>query len=147
MAQEESKYYIVEASALPDIFHKVIQVQRLLELGEEVTAHSATKSVGISRSAYYKYKDLIRPFHDMLTGRIVTLQLLIHDQPGILSQVLAVFGEKGVNILSINQNFPTAHTAVVTISAEASRLSLSLDDFLLAVNQVEGVMKCNLLAG
>lgn len=147
LSEEQTNYFIVEASALPEVFHKVIQVQRLLELGEEPTAHSATKTVGISRSAYYKYKDLIRPFNDMLHGRIVTIQLLMHDQPGILSKVLAVFGDKGANILTINQNIPSAHTAVVTITAETSGLSLSPESFMAALSQVSGVIKSDLLAG
>ena len=46
-------------------------------------AHAAARAVGISRSAFYKYKDSVRPFNDMLHGRIVTFQILLKDEPGI----------------------------------------------------------------
>lgn len=143
----DTKYFIVEASALPETFHKVLEVKRLMELEKEYTIHSATQKVGISRSAFYKYKDLIRPFHDMQHGGIVTIQLLMQDQPGILSQVLAVFAQSKVNILTINQNIPTEHCAVVTISAESPPTPLSMDDFLKKLLQLTGVIKCQLLAG
>ena len=81
-------YFIVESSALPEIFLKVAEAKRLLETGEVDTVHLATRRVGISRSAFYKYKDAVRPFNDMLHGRIVTFQFLLKDEPGVLSAVL-----------------------------------------------------------
>ena len=47
-------YFIVESSALPEIFLKVAEAKRLLETGEVDTVHLATRRVGISRSAFYK---------------------------------------------------------------------------------------------
>lgn len=143
---DETKYFIVEASALPEIFHKVLEVKKLMEL-EEHSIHSATQKVGISRSAFYKYKDLIRPFQVLQYGSTVTIQLLMEDKTGILSEVLAVFAQSEVNILTINQNIPTDHCAVVTVSAEASQNPLSMDDFLKKLTAIQGVRKCQLLAG
>lgn len=84
------KYYIVNAEVLPEVFVKVVEAKELLETGEAATIHQATTQVGLSRSAFYKYKDMVRPFNDMLSGRIVTLQLTLRDQPGVLSNVLNV---------------------------------------------------------
>ena len=52
-------YYIVDAEALPEIFHKVVQARRMLDTGEEETVNQAVQLVGISRSAFYKYKDAV----------------------------------------------------------------------------------------
>lgn len=144
---QESKYYIVEASALPEVFHKVQEVKKLMELEKGHTVHSASQKVGISRSAFYKYKDLIRPFHDLRYGDSVTIQILMADKPGILSHVLSVFSESQVNILTINQNIPTDHRAVVTISAETSPAPLSMEEFLDKLSTISGVLQCQLLAG
>ena len=91
-------YFIVESSALPEIFLKVAEAKRLLETGDVDTVHLATRRVGISRSAFYKYKDAVRPFNDMLHGRIVTFQFLLKDEPGVLSAVLNIFAQTGGNI-------------------------------------------------
>lgn len=144
---QDTKYFIVEGSALPEIFLKVLEVERLLALEKEYTVQSASKKVGISRSAYYKYKDLIRPFHDIQHGGVVTIQLIVADSPGVLSEVLAVFALWKVNILTINQNIPSDHSAVVTISAETSETTLVMEDFLRTLTQVTGVIKGQLLAG
>ncbi len=141
------KYFIVAASAMPEIFRKVSEAKRLLETGEQTTVNGAAQAVGISRSAFYKYKDVVRPFRDMLHGRIVTLQALLKDEPGILSTALKIFAGTGINILTINQNLPVNGCAVVTITAETSSLQSSLEEVLEQVSASRGVIKCEILAG
>lgn len=68
--QKMPKYFIVEADALPEIFLKVSQAKGLLETGEASTVNQAAAMVGISRSAFYKYKDAVRPFNDMKTDEL-----------------------------------------------------------------------------
>ena len=142
-----AKYFIVEASAMPEIYRKVAQAKNLLETGEETTVNAAARAVGISRSAFYKYKDAVRPFHDMLHGRIVTMQLLLRDEPGALSGVLNVLAGTGINVLTINQNLPVHGCAVVTVTAETSQLSLTMEEILRAAGEAQGVLKCEILAG
>lgn len=141
------EYYIVEASALPEVFLKVAEAKRLLSTGEAATVNEATRITDISRSAFYKYRDAILPFQNMMTGRIITFQLLLHDQPGNLSEILTVFAEKKANIMTINSIVPTNGTAVVTISAETMDLSVQLEDLLRELRSRAGVIKAEVLAG
>ena len=87
------KYYIVEASALPEVFLKVAEAKRLIQVGEASTVNEATRLTGISRSAFYKYRDAVLPFQNMMTGRIITFQFMLHDRKGLLSELLSVFAE------------------------------------------------------
>ena len=141
------KYYIVEASALPEVFLKVAEAKRLLSTGEASTVNEATKMTDISRSAFYKYRDAVLPFQNMMTGRIITFQLLLHDEPGLLSSILTVFAEAKANIITINSIVPTNGTAVVTISAETMDLTISLEDLLNQLSAKRGVVKAEVLAG
>ena len=140
-------YYIVDAEALPDIFRKVVEARRLLDTGEAETVNQAVRITGISRSAFYKYKDAVRPFQDMLHGRIVTFQMMLKDQPGILSQVLNLFADSGANILTINQGLPVNGCAVVTVNAETSGLQGTLQELLARMDKAEGVLRGEILAG
>lgn len=141
------KYYIVAAEALPEIFVKVAEAKRMMQTGEVETVGEATRKVGISRSAFYKYKDAVRPFQDMLHGRIVTFQIMLKDQPGILSQVLNLFADSGANILTINQGLPVNGCAVVTVNAETSGLQGTLQELLARMDKAEGVLRGEILAG
>ena len=141
------KYYIVEATALPEVFLKVAEAKRLLSTGEASTVNEATKMTDISRSAFYKYRDSVLPFQNMMTGRIITFQLLLHDEPGLLSNVLNVFADNKANIITINSIVPTNGTAVVTISAETMDLTVQLEELLRQLRQSKGVIKADVLAG
>lgn len=141
------KYYIVAAEALPEIFVKVAEAKRLMQTGEADTVGAATKQAGISRSAFYKYKDSVQPFNDMKAEHIITFYAMLKDVAGVLSGVLAVFAASGANILTINQSIPTNGCAAVTISAETSGLSESLEQLMGDVTALEGVLKFEILAG
>ena len=144
---QKPKYFIVEASALPEIYLKVAEAKRLLETGEAQTVNAAALKVGISRSAFYKYKDAIRPFRDMLHGRIVTIQVLLRNEPGALSSVLNMFADWGGNVLTINQAIPGGDAAVVTVGLETSELGTDLEQLLAAVRAKREVVRCEVLAG
>ncbi len=141
------KYYIVEASALPKVFLKVAEAKRLLSTGEAATVNEATRMTDISRSAFYKYRDMVLPFQNMMTGRIITFQLLLQDEAGILSHILGLFAEHKANIITINSIVPTNGTAVVTISAETMDLTVPLEELLRILRLTHGVIKAEVLAG
>ena len=141
------KYYIVEASALPEIFLRVAEAKRLLSIGEASTVNDAAKMTGISRSAFYKYRDTVLPFQNMMTGRILTFQLLLHDEPGVLSGILKTFAEFSANILTINQTIPSGGCALVTVTAETSGIRETPDELLRQLTASAGVIKAEVLAG
>ena len=141
------KYYIVEASALPEVFVKVAEAKRLLSTGEASTVNEATKMTDISRSAFYKYRDSVLPFQNMITGRVITFQFLVHDRPGLLATMLDVFPECNANIQTINSIVPVNGTAVLTISAETMDLTVSLEEMLRRLRAFPGVIKAEVLAG
>jgi len=141
------KYFIVEASALPEVFLKVAEAKQLLATGQASTVNEAAKQTGISRSAFYKYRDALLPFENMTSGRIITFQLIIHDQPGSLSGILGVFATCNSNIRTINSIVPTDGCAVVTISAETIHITVELEDLLQQLRDTSGVIKAEILAG
>lgn len=145
--KKQTKYYLIEASALPEVFLKVAEAKRMLSTGEAKTVNEATQITNISRSAFYKYRDAIMPFQNMTKGRVVTFQFLLYDEPGMLSNILAAFAQQGANILTINSIIPTNGCALVTISAETAVAGLSVDELLTQLRTTSGVIKAEILAG
>ena len=145
--EKTPRYYIVEASALPEIFQKVAEAKRMLETGETDKVNVATRAVGISRSAFYKYRDAISPFQNMMAGRIITFQMILKDKAGVLSEILSIFANCGANILTINQSIPSGGRAMVTISAETGNLNCSLEELTARISENRGVVKAETVAG
>ena len=141
------KYYLVAAEALPEIFIRVAEAKRMMQTGEADTVGAATKMAGISRSAFYKYKDAVQPFQNMRAGHIITFYALLKDIPGVLSNYLSIFANSGANILTINQTIPTNGCAGVTISAETSDMVEGLEELMARASSAEGVLKFEIMAG
>lgn len=141
------KYYLVAAEALPEIFIRVAEAKRMMQTGEVDTVGDATKKAGISRSAFYKYKDSVQLFNDMKAEHIITFYGMLKDNTGVLSHVLGIFASSGANILTINQSIPTNGCAAVTISAETSGMEQTLESLIAAASAVEGVIRFEIMAG
>ncbi len=147
MAKDHPKYYLVEASALPEVFVKVTEAKALLETGEAKTVAEAVDMVNLSRSAFYKYKDSIKPFRDLRRDKIMTFHIKLHDKPGTLAAVLSIFPESGANILTINQSIPANGVALVTISVVTERMIVTSDELLSNLQDVRGVISVDVMAG
>ena len=143
----EVKYYIVAANALPEVFIKVAEAKRMMQTGEADTVGDATRKAGISRSAFYKYKDSVQPFNDMKAEHIITFYGMLKDNTGVLSRVLGIFASSRANILTINQSIPTNGCAAVTISAETSGMEQTLESLIASVSGEEGVIRFEIMAG
>ena len=147
MEQTGHRYYLVEATAMPAVLLRVIQAKELLETGECLTVAEAAEKVGLSRSAFYKYRDAVSAFLDSHAGRIITFHALLRDRPGVLSSVLGIFSNFGANILTISQSIPVNGRAVVTISAETRSMTEGINSLLEAVEKERGVIRIEVMAG
>ncbi|TZE83192.1 ACT domain-containing protein [Calorimonas adulescens] len=144
--KQDAEYYIVEADALPEVFKKVMAAKNLLASGKAETIKDAVNEIGISRSAYYKYKDSIFPFFDARVAKIITLSLTLEHKPGILSNVLNILASAGGNILTINQNIPLNQIANVTISFDTKNMKIKLNELISKLAEIPGVIRNEIIA-
>ena len=104
-----AQFIVVNTSVLPEIFEKVLEVKKLVADHSEKSFASACKRVGISRSAFYKYRDYVFHYEDKMTQRIVNLTAVLRDEAGVLSSVLVELHNLHANILTVNQSIPVAN--------------------------------------
>ena len=137
-------FLIVEAGVLPEIFIKTLETKRLMESGKCHTVQEAAQEAGISRSAFYKYKDSVFPLSDYVKGRNLTLSMNLENNPGLLSAALHVLAQGGVNILTINQTIPINNTAHITITIETR--SSDISEIIEKLRGIPGVTALKILA-
>lgn len=142
----ESEYYLVKSDMLPEVFIKVMAVKRLLSSGKADSVNEAVQKIGLSRSAYYKYKDAVLPFYETSRGRLVTLIFAVENFPGILSGIINCMARARANILTINQNIPINGLADVSISIETEKLTVDLKKLLDEIGRIPGVRSYRILA-
>ena len=132
------KFYLVREDILPEAIKKTIKVKEILKHHQTRTINEAVRMMGLSRSAYYKYKDYVFPFYDVTQGKIVTLSVMIFDRPGELSQVLNTVAANNGSILTINQGIPLQGMADVS-------LSVPVDELIKTLEKLSGVSKVDII--
>ena len=144
--KEAEHFYLVKASCLPEIFHKVIAVKERLQSGQAKTIREACRNLQLSRSAYYKYHDSVMPFYDHSQSKILTLFILAEDYPGLLSHLLDVLASAGINILTINQNYPINGLADISMVLDTAQMTADWEELMTTLDEIEGVREHRLLA-
>ena len=142
----KKKYYIVSEDALPDIFIKVAEAKRMLQVGEAATVGDAARQVGISRSAFYKYKDAVFSFNAEQSNRKAIISLILRNEKGTLSKVLSLVSVKQVNVLAINQTIPINGIANVALTLDISDLEISIQSLVSLIEAMPMVEKADLVA-
>ncbi|HHX22983.1 MAG: ACT domain-containing protein [Tepidanaerobacteraceae bacterium] len=143
---QKGGYYIIKDNIMPEILKKTVKAKELLKNGKARTINEATEMVGMSRSAFYKYKDYIFPFYEASMGKIVTVSMILEHLPGVLSTVLDEIAKAHGNILTINQNIPIQNMASVTISFETGNLNKNIEELLEIIHKKDGVRKVDIVA-
>lgn len=131
-------YMLIDSSILPDVYLKVIKAKNLLASGEAISTSQAAKMAGISRSAYYKYKDKVFEYSEQGEDTMTVNAKLI-DNAGVLSSVMTELYQNGANVLSVNQSVPVNSVADVTITVRIADADTSKDDLVEKIRSINGV--------
>ena len=142
---EKSTFYLVREEILPEAIKKTIKVKEILKRGEIKTINEAVEKMGLSRSAYYKYKDFVFPFYEASKEKIITLSLLLEHKSGVLSKVLNTVADDSGSIMTINQGIPLQGVANTTISIETKHLTVDLEALLDKLRMIDGVKRLEFL--
>lgn len=143
--EDTSKYLIVDKNVLPQVFSKVIEAKRLASI-DGLSVSDAAAAVGISRSAFYKYRDNVFPLGESRRGSTVIIALNLDHRPGLLSNVINTIAGFGANILTINQTIPINGVANITISAEVGAVTGGIENLVLKIKELEGVLALKIIA-
>ena len=139
-------YFVVRQRALPEVLLKVVEANRLIETQRVSSVQEAVDRVGISRSAFYKYKDDIFPFHDSAQGTTLTLTCQMDDEPGLLSDLLKVVSDFHANILTIHQSIPINGIASLSLSIQILANTGDVSDMVDKMEKTSGVHYVKVLA-
>lgn len=142
---EKSTFYLVKEEILPEAIKKTIKVKEVLKRGEVKTINEAVEKMGLSRSAYYKYKDFVFPFYEASREKIISLSILLEHKAGVLSRVLNTIASDGGSILTINQGIPLQGVANTTLSIETKDLLVDMEALLDKLRMIDGVKRLEVL--
>lgn len=126
----DGRFYLVREDVLTESMLKTIEVKKLLASGEVATIQEATRNIGLSRSAFYKYRDTVFPFESVARERIVTMFIQLEDRKGSLATLLGVVTDAKCNVLTIHQTIPVQGRANATLSLDVTAMDIKMDRFI-----------------
>ena len=141
----EGKYLIVDKALLPAYCEKVALAKELLEEGKAADVSEAVRMVGISRSTFYKYRDMVRDISTVSMGRHAIISMMMSHSVGTLSTVLNIIARYGYSVWTITQNPPVDSRANVVITLELGEDARSLDSMLREITDAPGLSRVQLL--
>lgn len=142
----DTKLLLVKADALPETFLKVVQAKQLLASMEAKNASEAAKLCGISRSAFYKYKDCVWEYTQH-NGTVISLHAVLKDITGVLSKLLSVLYENNANILTVNQGIPSSGVASVSVSVQLDDVNFNVQSLIDQIAKINGVVSIKQIIG
>ncbi|KAB2338700.1 ACT domain-containing protein [Cytobacillus depressus] len=147
MRQEkfDKKFYLVREDVLPEAMKKTLDAKEMIERGKAESVWDAVQKVDLSRSAFYKYRDTVFPFHTIVKDRLITLFFHLEDRSGTLSHLLGVVAKSGCNIMTIHQTIPLLGRANVTLSLNVTEMAIEIEELLANLRKLEFVEKVEVL--
>lgn len=146
VADYNEKFYLVRSDILPEAMKKTIDAKALLERGKVESIFDAVQQVGLSRSAFYKYRDAVFPFQAMVKEQMITLFFHLEDRKGTLSNLLMTVAKSGCNVLTIHQTIPLQGKANVTLSLNTSGMVESIEKLLQQLHKLDFVDRVEILS-
>ncbi|MGE8206095.1 ACT domain-containing protein [Heyndrickxia sp. NPDC080065] len=143
--EKDYKFILVREDVLPEAMKKTLELKELLERGKAESVADAAQIVDLSRSAFYKYRDTVFPFHTIVKERIITLFFHLEDRSGTLHELLGIIANHSCNVLTIHQTIPIQGRANVTISLEVTDITIDLDDLLSKLRRLDFIDKVEIL--
>ena len=138
------EFLLVHKSVLPDLFPAVIQARSLIEKdGYSVT--KACQELNISRSAYYKYRDVVFLPDDSVPRKAI-LSFKVDDEPGVLDALLRKLYDFSINVLTIHQDMPIRHVAYITMTLNINNLRGEISELIKALSQTGHVRKASIIS-
>ena len=140
------RYYLVREDVLTDAMQKTLEAKQLLQNGTVSSIWDAVKEVDLSRSAFYKYRDAVFPFHSIVKERILTVFIQLQDRKGVLANLLELVSEAHCNVLTIHQTIPIQGRANVTLSLDLTSMTYELDELIQSLKRLDFVESAEVIS-
>lgn len=140
------RYYLVREDVLTDAMQKTLEAKQLLQSGQVASIWDAVKEVDLSRSAFYKYRDAVFPFHSIVQERILTVFIQLQDRKGALAKLLELVSEAHCNVLTIHQTIPIQGRANVTLSLDVTSMIHELDEWIQTLKRLDFVESAEVIS-
>jgi len=138
------QFLLVNRAILPDVLPRVIEAREKVSK-ENMSVSEACKQMNISRSVYYRYKDMVFLPEAQESKRAV-LSLKVDDKEGVLTSILKTITALKANVLTIFQDTPIRSLAYITIKIDIRKMEKPVQSLVNKLKAITSVRKVELIS-
>lgn len=140
------KFYLIREDVLPESVVKTLKIKDALKIIRNCpfmkllnySIFHVVHFINIEKQSSCRWK--------MLDHREFTLILYVNDIVGMLAQVLNTVSKLQLSVLTIHQSVPMEEKATITLSLSAKDTTISIDEIIKALRNIEHVSKVELIS-
>ena len=137
--KKKKESYMVDFSILPTAVKATIRAKQMLEDGRANSIYDAVRKVGISRSAFYKYKDHVSDALDENARDVLTMTVMLQNDVTVLTRFLRKFSKEETEPITMVRTAPMGGLVALMLSFYLADLPYDSEDFIKMVRGVKGV--------
>ncbi len=137
--KKKKESYMVDFSILPTAVKATIRAKQMIEDGRATSIYDAVRRVGISRSAFYKYKDHVSDALNENARDILTLVVTLQNDVTVLTRLLRKLSKEETEPVTMGKTAPTGGMVALTLSFYLADLPYDSEDFIKMIRDVKGV--------
>lgn len=100
----KERYIMIREDALPDVYRKVLDVKEKLANQAQLSVNQACKESELSRSAFYKYRDMVYPYNENKRKKAVAYIMHAEIGAAMLSRLGEILHKHRAEILQFAQD-------------------------------------------
>ncbi|MDO5033419.1 MAG: hypothetical protein Q4D97_01105 [Eubacteriales bacterium] len=141
---KRDQYILVAENAAGETLRRVVKVKRRLAANSLLSINQACKEEGISRSAYYMYRDHVFTYESQEGQQLFHYRILAVLSESVLSQLSEILGPFAEKLQQSNQQKVGPNLSQINLSIwlGSVRIAKQVQDQL---RQVRGLQECKLV--
>lgn len=117
---DNSRFLLVREDAVPEVYRKVLSVKERLERELQLSVNQACKEEGISRSAFYKYREHIHVYHDRESQVQLSFFIEAEFSAKLILRLSEVLQKKNAILKQAGQTMPRGGYSILSITVLVS---------------------------
>lgn len=137
--KKKKESYMVDFSILPSAVKATIRAKQMIEDGRADSIYDAVRKAGISRSAFYKYKDHVSDALNENARDIMTLVVTMQNDVTVMTRLLRKLTKEEAEPVTMEKSAPIAGVVALTLGFYLSDLPYDSEAFIKMIRGVKGV--------
>ncbi len=139
MQKDLKQFYRVDFQVLPAALKNTIRAKEFLKNGTAETINEAVQKAGISRSAYYKYKDHVVPAYEESMNGLAIMFIVLQEDMTLINRIFRKISKAKASVLTMNKGAAIGKLTTMTLYIKTTEMQIPLSKLEEEIHSLKGI--------